>query len=64
MDSTVRIYSVPDYKLIKILNGAGDEIQWLCWNKTYKNILAFGSKDLSIWVWGCTPKSCTCIQVY
>lgn len=63
MDSTVRVYSVPQYHLVQVLEGAGDEIQWLCWNKNFKNILSYGSKDLSIWIWGCTNTKCTLVEV-
>lgn len=60
LDSSVRVWRVPDGQCVQTLEGPGDGVEWLTWHPKGDVLLA-GSEDFTMWMW--LAQSGQCMQV-
>lgn len=60
LDSSVRVWRVPEGALLQTLEGPSDSVEWLTWHPKGDVVLA-GSEDFTMWMW--LAQSGQCMQV-
>eukprot|EP00882_Tetradesmus_deserticola_P025137 GHRQ01027594.1.p1 GENE.GHRQ01027594.1~~GHRQ01027594.1.p1 ORF type:complete len:356 (+),score=94.09 GHRQ01027594.1:1008-2075(+) len=61
LDSSVKVWRVPDGSCVQTLEGPADGIDWVAWHPK-GDILLAGSEDFTMWMWLATTGSC--MQVF